>query len=48
VRLQRGVQRAAEEQLLADAIHEHDEQYEDSGAGVGRGQHTVEGGPDEQ
>ena len=47
MRLERGVQRAAEEQLLAGAVDQRDQQHDGDGAGIGGGQHTVEGGADE-
>ena len=47
VRLERGVKRAAEEQLLAGAVDQRDQQHDGDGAGIGGGQHTVEGGADE-
>ena len=48
VRFERGVERAAEEQLFAGAVDERNEQYDGYGAGISGGQHAVEGGADER
>ena len=37
-----------EEQLFAGAVYECDEQHGGDGAGIGGGQHAVEGGTDER